>query len=390
MPRTMTSHDIETKLQQVRGQVGEEWRPQRFDLSRGEERAALERLVDDGAVLFCHDTIDEQVRDLAVVLSPSRKLEGATLEAEVRGLLAGKSLVEYGAWFFYPWSGRLVHLLPEREFWALRSDRNRNKITAAEQRSLRARRIGIVGLSVGNAVASTMAIEGVAGGFRLADFDTLALSNLNRLRAGAHQLGGNKAVLTARELGEIDPYLDLTVFTRGVDDSNMDAFLLEGGKLDLVVDGCDDLYVKVRIRERARDLGIPVIMNTSDRGLSDIERFDLEPDRPVFHGLIQDLRAADLRGLSLREKIPFALKIMGEGISPAALASLGEIGKTISTWPQLASSVTMDAGFSANIARRIFLGGLRQSGRFYVDIDAIVRDGGGVATPADPGRGLGA
>jgi hypothetical protein len=27
-------------------------------------------------------------------------------------------------------------------------------------------------------------------------------------------------------------------------------------------------------------------METSDRGVLDVERFDLEPDRPIFHGLL--------------------------------------------------------------------------------------------------------
>ena len=30
-------------------------------------------------------------------------------------------------------------------------------------------------------------------------------------------------------------------------------------------------------------------MATSDRGLVDVERFDLEPHRPILHGLLGDL-----------------------------------------------------------------------------------------------------
>ena len=57
----------------------------------------------------------------------------------------------------------------------------------------------------------------VGGHFRLADFDELCVSNLNRLRAGVHQLGLNKAVITARALLEIDPYLNIAVEPAGVD-----------------------------------------------------------------------------------------------------------------------------------------------------------------------------
>src|SRR5262249_27646093 len=110
-------------------------------------------------------------------------------------------------WVYYPWSGRLVHVLPPAEFRTLRSDRNRYKIAAEEQERLRSFRVGVAGLSVGLSVALTTALEGVGGSCRLADFDTLGLSNLNRLRAGAADLGVNKAVLAARQMYELDPYL---------------------------------------------------------------------------------------------------------------------------------------------------------------------------------------
>ena len=44
--------------------------------------------------------------------------------------------------------------------------------------------MAVAGLSVGRAVVSTMAHEGIGGELRLADFDVLDLSNLNRV-AGA-------------------------------------------------------------------------------------------------------------------------------------------------------------------------------------------------------------
>ena len=66
-------------------------------------------------------------------------------------------------------------------------------IPRAEQRRLAELRVGVVGLSVGHSTALTLALEGVGGELRLADFDTLALSNLNRLRTGLHVDGGGTA-----------------------------------------------------------------------------------------------------------------------------------------------------------------------------------------------------
>ncbi|MBW2264050.1 MAG: Rv1355c family protein, partial [Deltaproteobacteria bacterium] len=270
---------------------------------------------------------------------------------------------------------RLVHVLPRAEFRELRSDRNRYKITGKEQERLRSFRIGFVGLSVGQATAVTMALEGIGGHFRLADMDLLDLSNLNRLRGGVHDLRIHKAVMTARRIKEIDPYFDLKLFPEGITPDSIDRFLTQDGKLDLIVEECDDLFVKVRIRERARDLGIAVIMDTCDRGLIDLERFDRESDRPLFHGLTGDLDAESLKGLSTTEKVPHVLKIVGgSAISERGAASVVEIGESVSSFPQTASGVTLGAALAADSARRMLLGELNGSGRFYVDIERIITD----------------
>lgn len=69
----------------------------------------------------------------------------------------------HGNWVRYPWSRRLVHLLPRERFRLVRTDRNRDKITRGEQGTLLAGRIGVIGLSVGEAAALTCAMEGVGG-----------------------------------------------------------------------------------------------------------------------------------------------------------------------------------------------------------------------------------
>ncbi|WP_430344557.1 hypothetical protein [Rhodococcus rhodochrous] len=65
-------------------------------------------------------------------------------------------------WAYYPWSRIAVRILGPAGFDRLRLDRNRNKITADEQARLRSAKVGVVGLSVGYAVAYTLALEGPA------------------------------------------------------------------------------------------------------------------------------------------------------------------------------------------------------------------------------------
>lgn len=355
------------------------FRPTLFDAGEPSAREALQALLAGGRVLQVHDSLPMQLRDFVEAQHPSeRAMTDAQAEEHISRLLAGsgRTLDDYGVWVHYPWSGRLVRVLPREEFFLLRTDRNRLRLTLAQQRELATRRIGVAGLSVGQATALTLALEGVGGHFKLADFDTLGLSNLNRLRSGIHNLGVNKAVMAAREMYELNPYLEVDIFPRGITEAGLDAFLLDGGRLDLLVEECDDLAMKIRLRERARELHMPVVMETSDRGMLDVERFDLEPTRPLLHGLAANVEAKALVGLPTKEKVPFMLRILDAGrLSTPLLGSLVEVKTSLSTWPQLASSVALGGAVVTDTARRLLLGQFSGSGRYYVDLSELVREG---------------
>jgi len=382
----MRESELRSALGRHRPTHDGEWRIQRFDLADASQATALLELLSSGRAREVHDTLLDQLCELVACHEPSRKETRDELTARAHAHLGDTPIERYGNWVFQPWSGRLVHVLPPAELRRVRTDRNRYKITAAEQETLAGARIGIVGLSVGNAVAVTCALEGIGTRFRIADFDTLSLSNLNRLRAGVHELGVAKTVIAARQMLEIDPYLEIEAFPEGITRENADAFLLDGGRLDLLVEECDDLFVKLMIRERARAHGIAVLMDTSDRGLLDVERFDREPGRPLLHGLVGNLAADGLRGLETRDKVPHVLAILGGNrMSARMAASLPEVKESIGSWPQLASSVSLGGAIAADLARRILLGRHTESGRYYVDLESIVRDGAGeLREPAAP------
>jgi molybdopterin/thiamine biosynthesis adenylyltransferase len=275
-------------------------------------------------------------------------------------------IAEPPRWAYYPWRRTVVSVLGPRAFRALRLDRNRNLITVEEQDTLGRLRVGVIGLSAGHIVAHTLAAEGLCGELRLADFDQLDLSNLNRVPATVLDLGVNKATVAARRIAELDPYLTVRVLTSGLTPDNIDEFL-EG--LDIVVEEADSLDMKALVREAARARGLPVLMATSDRGLVDIERYDLEPLRPVLHGLLSDTDIAGLSNLSSREKLPHVLRILdGAGFSARGAASLIEIGHTLTTWPQRSGEVAIGGATVAEAVRRIGLGEALPSGRVRVDI----------------------
>ena len=273
-------------------------------------------------------------------------------------------------WVYYPWRRAVVRLLGPRSFDQLRLNRNRNKLTKKEQARLRALRVGVIGSSAGHSIAHVLAMEGIVGELRLADFDDIELTNLNRIPAGVMDLGVNKAVVLARRIGEIDPYLPVTIFNEGITTENLARFI-DG--LDLVIEECDSLDVKFLVREAARARAIPVIMETSDRGVLDVERFDLEPNRALFHGLLDDMSYEKLSGLTTEQKGPFVLQLLGANeLSARSAASALELGHTVSGWPQLASEVTLGAATVAAAVRRFGLGGDLASGRVRFDIEEVL------------------
>ncbi|WP_410603539.1 ThiF family adenylyltransferase [Amycolatopsis sp. lyj-90] len=354
-------------LAEASGPDRDVWRPTLLAPRDPADFAALTALLASGDVREIHDTIDEQLAELIRSREPWCR-DTAAIEDRKREQLAGLAHWEYGTWAWYPWSRRLVHVLPRDEFRLVRTDRNRGKVDRPEQRRLLGKRIGIIGLSVGNSAALTFALEGIGGAYALADFDDFSLSNLNRLRAGVHELGVNKAVLSARQMFEIDPYLDIEIHRGGLTEDNIEAFFTGG--IDLLIEECDTPWVKIAAREYARDLRIPVVMDCNDRGMLDVERFDLEPDRPLLHGLLGDIKSVDVAELGHQEKVDLILAMVdAERISPELAASFGELGRTLSSWPQLASGVALGGALCGEAARRILLGLPCASGRFYTDLD---------------------
>lgn len=320
------------------------------------------------------DFIHDHLKELVKFRNPSVKFSTNELLEETKKILNGCPAHVYGLWVYYPWSNRLVHIPDREDFIDLRTSRNQYKITRAERDVLAQKKIGVIGLSVGQSVSVTLAMERVCGELRLADFDVLELTNLNRIRTGIHNLGLPKVYSVAREIAEIDPFIEVVCYPQGLSEDNLDAFFTDGGKLDLLIEESDGFDIKILSRYKARSLGVPVVMEGSDRCAVDVERFDLEPQRSILHGLVDHLDVAKLKTLKTNEeKIPYMLDMLGiDTASQRLKASMLEIEQSINTWPQLASSVTMGGGITADVARRLLLNHYTESGRYHVDIEELI------------------
>lgn len=276
-------------------------------------------------------------------------------------------------WVYYPWINTFVHI-PDREvLYQLRTARNRNLITQSEQHALEKSIIGVAGLSVGSNVVKALAHEGVAN-MRLADHDHISITNLNRLQAGLPNLGQEKMDWIVQTLYELDPYFELQCFNQGLTDENINEFM-QG--LDVLVDEVDDIYMKARLRVIARQQGIPVIMATDngDNVLLDIERYDADPDLPIFHGNLssQEIETILNQTLTTNESTRFAVKIIDPNYTTVRLIeSVAEIGVNLSGVPQLGSTAMSAGNLAATAARKVVTGADLASGKIEIDIEHIL------------------
>lgn len=328
---------------------------------------------------FVVDEIDDQMVELFQIRHPKSiftKVMGSQLSDFKNLFYKEKDKQFFGSWVYYPWNNHIVHFLPEDLHTEVRTSRNRNLITKDEQENFYSASIAIAGLSVGNSSVATLLYTGGPKNMRLADHDRLAASNINRIRTSFTKVGKKKTDIVAQEIYEVNPYANLKLFRNGLNKNNLENFLLKSRPVDVLVEEMDNLYLKIQIRILARKNKIPVIMATDngDNIVLDIERFDLEPNRPLLHG---DVSEKELLQIAPDTPKIEAARIIARWVRPANVAprmqsSLLEIGKTLHTWPQLGTAAFLAGCALAYSTRKIILGEQIKSGKFNISLDHIL------------------
>lgn len=320
------------------------------------------------------DGYEEQLKELFFIRNPKFRFIPSfenELNEFIKGETKGLPYEECGEWFYFDWSNCLIHYLPEREYLELRTARNKNLITLSEQEKYYNYRVGFAGLSVGSHGALTTAIMGGAKHVKLADPDEISVSNLNRLRYGASVLGTNKALVAARIISEINPYAEIDLYEEGIDDNNIAEFLND---LNVLVEGVDNLPMKICLREAAREKGIPVVMATDngDSVIVDVERYDLDPGLQLFNGALGDFGMEQFMNFPPTELPRLATKVAGpEFIVPRMLSSLMEVGKTLYSWPQLGSAASFSGVVTAYILRAFAEGKDIKGGKYNISLEDV-------------------
>lgn len=137
--------------------------------------------------------------------------------------------------------------------------RNIGWITSQEQEKLKNARVAIAGLGgVGGGHLLTLARLGVSN-FSISDFDDFDVHNMNR-QAGAFMpsMGKPKLEILSQMARDINPEIDLRLFSAGVEANNVDEFLKD---VDVYVDGLDFFALPARrmVFAKCREKGIPAL-----------------------------------------------------------------------------------------------------------------------------------
>lgn len=323
------------------------------------------------------DIYKNQLYELFKILNPTL-IKSPDLADRFEGFYeerVEKNLEVIGDWIYYEWTNTLVHTLSEEENYELRTNRNKNIITAEEQKKLSNFSVAIAGLSVGGNIATTLLYTGISRNrLKLADFDTLETTNLNRVRGRLTDIGDRKIDIVKRQLFELDPYIEVETFETGLSEESLTKFVAGEPKTGLVFEIIDDFKMKIMIRKEAKKQRVPVVMLTSigDRILIDIERYDTEPETKIFNGKVEEEVLEDILAgkLTLEDEKRYALQIVGlDNLPQRVVESVKSIGQTLVGRPQLMSTVTIASGIASFITRKIALGDELPSGRSLVRFD---------------------
>ncbi len=360
--------DIKDSLVELQNYDLKTYSPIVFDLGKESDIQSIDELIEKKKITKVVDYLHEQKKELQLINDPKLLYEGVD---------AVKIKNEEGVWIYYPWLSSLVHCLKEGDYNRLRLSRNRELITEEEEKEFASLKIGFAGLNVGNPIAICTALEGGSLALmKLADNDTLDFTNLNRFRATVADQGINKAILTARQVYEVSPFVKTEVLDKGISAEGIEDFLLRP-RIDILVEEMDNLPLKIKIREKAREHGIPVVMITGNGAgvIVDVERYDKDKSSRVLNGYLKDDVIERIKNpvSTLDEKIALARDFMGkEHLSPRLNKSFGLIGRELVGIPQISEASFLRGAVVCNILRNLLRKDI-PSGRYSFSLSDIIK-----------------
>lgn len=157
------------------------------------------------------------------------------------------------------------------------------ELGVAGQERLRAARVLVAGLGgLGSPVALYLAAAGI-GCLRLADFDRVDHSNLQRqILHNEDRIGLTKVESACHSLSAINSEVALEPIERALDAETLPG-LLDG--VDLVVDACDNFATRFALNAACVAAGVPLVSGAAIRLEGQVTAFSGQPGGPCYHCL---------------------------------------------------------------------------------------------------------
>jgi tRNA threonylcarbamoyladenosine dehydratase len=360
----------------------EAWQPIVIEMGRVGAAAKLDGVLENYLVFRIIDNYDEQYAELIVSHHPqlyraSTEVKRESLKDFISDHYSGRKSGSLGSWVYYPWNGTLVHVLEKELFLESRTIRNKNLLTEEEQEMYANFSVGCAGMSVGSNVALALALTGGSQRLKIADGAVISASNLNRIFAGVGNIGESKSVVMARKMYEMNPYMAIERYDENITEGSIHRFFEKPWPLQAVVDEIDDLRTKILLRVEARKRRIPVIMvsDIGDDVMLDVERFDLDGNLPLFHGLVKDVESLLTKEVGKQDWLKYAMQIIDPAnVSLRMQESLLDVGTKIVTQPQLGGTAVMSGVVAAYALKQIALGQKIRSGRTMISLEKHLRE----------------
>ena len=227
--------------------------------------------------------------------------------------------------------------------------RNVGWVSHEEQALLRGKRVAIAGMGgVGGVHLMTLARLGI-GAFHIADFDVFDIVNFNR-QAGAtlSTLGQPKVDVMAGMAKDINPEVDIKIFSQGVNSTNLADFL---AGVDVYIDGLDFFAFAARQATftACNDAGIPAI-TAAPLGMG-TALLNFLPGQMSFE------RYFGWAGCSDDEKaVRFLVGLAPAGLHRRALVDPSKVNLVERRGPSCVMGCQLCAGVAATEALKILLG----------------------------------
>jgi len=166
------------------------------------------------------------------------------------------------------------------------------EVGGSGQMKLRGARVAVVGAGgIGVPVLQYLAAAGI-GAISVIDDDIVSATNLQRqVLYTTADIGSPKALLAARRLFDLNPFVGITPVVQRIDGSNADA-LLAGH--DVVVDGTDSFATRLAVADAAWRLQVPLVSAAIGQFHGQVATWTgWLPDQPCYRCYVGDAFDAD-------------------------------------------------------------------------------------------------